>query len=49
MSADTGPLPSGAAAGVKQAQGKDDDDTPIALAGRCWRCHWVGHSDLVQQ
>jgi hypothetical protein len=29
MSADTGPLPSGAAAGVKQAQGKDDDETPL--------------------
>ena len=30
MSADTGPLPSGTAAGVKQAQGRDDDDnTPL--------------------
>ena len=29
MSADTGPLPSGTAAGVKQAQGNNDDETPL--------------------
>jgi len=29
MSADTGPLPSGTAAGVKQAQGNNDEETPL--------------------
>ena len=29
MSADTGTLPSGTAAGVKQAQGNNDDETPL--------------------
>ena len=29
LSADTGPLPSGTAAGVKQAQGNNDEETPL--------------------
>ena len=29
MSADTGPLPTGSAAGVKQAQGNNDEETPL--------------------